>query len=112
MSGGTRLRAEPVALIAAGAVTPLGADLDAFWSGLVTGSDGISLIERFPVGDLRVRRGGEVKKPSVPGRASPGGCRAPGLLGAAAAGVLARAGPDAPPARPANLVGTAPGGGG
>src|SRR5438876_8313962 len=27
--------------------TPLGADLDAFWSGLVTGSDGISAIERF-----------------------------------------------------------------
>ena len=43
-------------------VTPVGLDLDAFWSGLLTGSDGLSAIERFPVDDLRVGRGGEIKK--------------------------------------------------
>ena len=58
-SRATRRRAEPVTIVAAGAVTPLGADLDGFWSGLVTGTDGISMIERFPVDDLRVGRGGE-----------------------------------------------------
>src|SRR5207253_725454 len=58
----TRQRAEPVSLVAAGVVTPFGADLDAFWSGLITGSDSISMIERFPVDDLRVGRGGEIKK--------------------------------------------------
>jgi len=62
MLGVTRLRAEPVSLVAAGAVTPFGGDVDAFWSGLVTGGDAISMIERFPVDDLRVGRGGEIKK--------------------------------------------------
>src|SRR5206468_432412 len=84
MPGATRLRAEPVSLVAAGAVTPFGADLDAFWSGLVTGSDGISAIERFPVDDLRVGRGGEIKKlRPLPG-ARRVGCRASQLLLAAA----------------------------
>jgi 3-oxoacyl-[acyl-carrier-protein] synthase II len=43
-------------------VTAIGQDLDGFWAGLVTGVSGISEIEGFPVGDLRVTRGGEVKK--------------------------------------------------
>ena len=106
----TRRRAEPVTIVAAGAVTPLGADLDGFWSGLVTGTDGISMIERFPVDDLRVGRGGEIKKlkPMPPvGRA---GCRATQLLLAAAQDLLARAPLSAAPERVAVVVGTALGG--
>src|SRR2546426_1261515 len=110
MSGATRLRAEPVALVAAGAVTPFGADLDAFWSGLVTGSDGISMIERFPVDDLRVGRGGEIKKlrPLPPTRHT--GCRATQLLLSAAQDLLARADISAVPERVAVVLGTALGG--
>src|SRR5881296_1648999 len=110
MPGATRLRAEPVTLVAAGAVTPLGADLDAFWSGLVTGSDGISMIERFPVEDLRVGRGGEIKKlrPLPGGRRA--GCRATQLLLAAAEDLLARAVVSAEPERVAVVLGTALGG--
>src|SRR2546422_4171131 len=110
MPGATRLRAEPVTLVAAGAVTPLGADLDAFWSGLVTGSDGISAIERFPVADLRVGRGGEIKKlRPLPTPRQPG-CRATHLLLAAAEDLLARAEISAEPSRVAVVVGTALGG--
>src|SRR5262245_11684405 len=105
-----RLRAEPVSLIAAGAVTPFGADLDSFWSGLITGSDGISMIERFAVDDLRVGRGGEIKKL----RALPGtrreGCRATKLLFAAAEDLIARAPIAAEPERIAVVLGTALGG--
>jgi 3-oxoacyl-[acyl-carrier-protein] synthase II len=105
-----RQRAEPVSLVAAGAVTPFGADLDAFWSGLITGSDGISMIERFPVDDLRVGRGGEIKKL----RALPGarrvGCRASQLLFAAAEDLLARGPIVAEPERIAVVLGTALGG--
>ncbi len=54
--------AEPIAITGAGVVSPLGHGLDPFWTNLVTGVSGISEIERFPVADLRVRRGGEVKK--------------------------------------------------
>jgi 3-oxoacyl-(acyl-carrier-protein) synthase len=96
--------------VAAGVVTPIGADLDAFWSGLVTGSDGISVIERFPVADLKVSRGGEIKKPRVPDGALPDGCRASLLLAAAADDLLARAALDAEPARRAIVLGTALGG--
>lgn len=110
MSGAPRLRTEPVALVAAGAVTPIGADLDAFWSGLVTGSDGISTIERFPVDDLRVGRGGEIKKlrPWPAGRHA--GCRASRLVLAAAEDLLARTGISADAERVAVVLGTALGG--
>ena len=54
--------AERIVIEAGGVVTPIGQDLEAFWSALVTGVSGISQIERFPVGDLRVGRGGEIKK--------------------------------------------------
>ena len=95
--------------MAAGVVTPIGSDLDAFWSGLVTGTDGISRIERFAVDDLRVGRGGEIKELKVrPGRAP--GCRASQLLLAAADDLLARATLDAPAARVGVVVGTALGG--
>src|SRR5262249_49460507 len=110
MPGATRLRAEPVSLVAAGAVTPFGADVDAFWSGLVTGSDGISTIERFAIDDLRVGRGGEIKKlRALPG-ARRGRCRASQLLPAAAEDLLARAAPTPGPARIAVVLGTALGG--
>src|SRR5256712_1295451 len=110
MPGAWHLRAEPVTLVAAGAVTPLGADLDAFWSGLVTGSDGISMIERFHVEDLRVGRGGEIKKlrPVPQGRRA--GCRATQILLAAAEDLLARAVVSAAPERVAVVLGTALGG--
>ena len=97
---------EPVAVVTAGVVTPIGADLDAFWSGLVTGSDGIAPIERFRVDDLRVGRGGEIKKL----RGDGGGCRASQLLAAAADDLLARTALAADPARLAVVVGTALGG--
>jgi len=91
-------------------VTPFGADLDAFWSGLVTGSDGISAIERFPVDDLRVGRGGEIKKlRPLPG-ARRVGCRASQLLLAAAEDLLARSAVSAEPERIAVVLGTALGG--
>jgi 3-oxoacyl-(acyl-carrier-protein) synthase len=110
MPGATRLRAEPVSLVAAGAVTPFGGDVDAFWSGLVTGGDGISTIERFPVDDLRVGRGGEIKKL----RPLPGArrvrCRATQLLLAAAEDLLARSSIAAEPERIAVVLGTALGG--
>src|SRR6266540_2134013 len=77
---------EPVAIVGAGVVTPIGRDLDAFWSALLTGVSGISVIERFPVADLRVGRGGEIKKlPALPaGRPLRSDCRATRLLVAAA----------------------------
>jgi 3-oxoacyl-(acyl-carrier-protein) synthase len=56
------LRVSPVAITGAGVMTAIGQDLDAFWAGLVTGVSGISEIEGFPVEDLRVTRGGEIKK--------------------------------------------------
>jgi len=110
MPGVTRLRAEPVSLVAAGAVTPFGADVDAFWSGLVTGSDGISTIERFPVDDLRVGRGGEIKKLRPLPSARRVRCRATQLLLAAAEDLLARSAISAEPERIAVVLGTALGG--
>ncbi len=90
-------------------VTPIGADLDAFWSGLVTGSDGISRIERFPVDDLRVGRGGEIKKLKARrGRAIE--CRASQLLLAAVDDLLGRVALNAPAERVGVVVGTALGG--
>ncbi len=88
-SGVWPLVRDPVAILAAGVITPLGADLDAFWTALVTGADGISSIDRFPVGDLRVQRGGEIKK-LAGAESRPRGGRATQLLQAAAADLCAR----------------------
>jgi 3-oxoacyl-[acyl-carrier-protein] synthase II len=104
------LRAKPVAVVAAGVVTPIGADLDTFWSALLTGVDGTSTIERFPVSDLRVRRGGEIKKLSAPTVGRVPTCRASQLLIAAAEDLRARASLGCDPARLAIVVGTALGG--
>src|SRR5262249_35108273 len=66
-------RVPAVAITGAGVITAVGQDLDAFWAGLVTGVSGITEIEGFPVSDLRVTRGGEVKKPRRDIPASPSG---------------------------------------
>jgi 3-oxoacyl-[acyl-carrier-protein] synthase II len=104
---------ERIAVAAAGVVTPIGQDLDTFWAALLTGTDGISAIERFPVGDLRVGRGGEIKKLTRPvdWRRVPD-CRATRLLVSAADDLCAQAGgrPDVDPERLAVVVGTALGG--
>jgi 3-oxoacyl-[acyl-carrier-protein] synthase II len=105
-------------------VTPIGADLDAFWSALLAGADGVSAIERFPVDDLRVRRGGEIKKLPAPSRRIAAAGRAAELLACAAEDLAGRAGPGGArragggalaafgvaPGRVAVVVGTALGG--
>jgi 3-oxoacyl-[acyl-carrier-protein] synthase II len=105
---------ERVTVVAAGAVTPIGPDLEAFWSALVTGVSGISPIERVPVADLRVQRGGEVKKMGriKDWRGVPD-CRATRLLVAAADDLCAQSGFRPLPLDPARVgvvVGTALGG--
>lgn len=107
-------RSERVVIVGAGVVTPIGEGVEAFWLSLVTGTTGISPIERFPVGDLRVGRGGEIKKISrithwgrVPD------CRATRLLVAAADELCGEAGSRPLPADPdrvAVVLGTALGG--
>src|ERR1700687_2083032 len=84
---------ERIAIVAAGVVTPIGQDLDTFWSGLLTGVDGTSAVERFPVGDLRGGGGGEIKKLPRPvdGRRVPD-CRATRLLVSAADDLCVQAG--------------------
>jgi 3-oxoacyl-(acyl-carrier-protein) synthase len=81
VTGGWTPRVAPVAITGAGVVTAIGQDLDGFWAGLVTGASGITEIEGFPVGDLRVTRGGEIKKllRDLPGALS-GGHGAPRRL--------------------------------
>jgi 3-oxoacyl-[acyl-carrier-protein] synthase II len=88
--------------------TPIGLDLDAFWSGLLAGVDGLSAIERFTTADLRVGRGGEIKK--LPPVARGVRARAAALLVAAAADLGGRARLDAAPERIAVIAGTALGG--
>src|SRR5262245_23230566 len=109
MPGAFPLRPEPVAILAAGVVTPIGGDLDAFWTGLLTGANGISTIERFPVSDLRVQRGGEIKK-LASGDEDGRRCRASRLLCAAADDLCARSSLAGERARIGVVVGTALGG--
>jgi 3-oxoacyl-(acyl-carrier-protein) synthase len=94
--------------VGAGVVTPIGGDLDSFWSGLLTGVDGITTIERFRVDDLKVPRGGEIKK--LPDQTAAIACRASRLLATAADDLLARAPIDVDPARVGLVLGTALGG--
>ena len=104
--------AERIVIEAGGVVTPIGQDLEAFWSALVTGASGISQIERFPVGDLRVGRGGEIKKLSrIKAWGRVPDCRATRLLVSAAGELAAQGGiRSVAPARLAVVVGTALGG--
>src|SRR5437667_6262788 len=108
-------RLERIAILAGGVCTPIGQDVDAFWSALLTGADGISRIERFPVDDLRVGNGGEIKKltRAIEWSRVPD-CRASRLLVSAADDLLSQAGARPLPAAPERLavvVGTALGGG-
>ncbi|HXJ82618.1 MAG TPA: beta-ketoacyl-[acyl-carrier-protein] synthase family protein [Candidatus Methylomirabilis sp.] len=112
---GARARTGPrIAITAAGVVTPIGQDVDAFWSSLMTGASGISQIERFPVDDLRVGRGGEIKKLTRLKSWDRGPhSRASRLLIAAADELVVRSGLrplPLEPARVAVVVGTALGG--
>jgi 3-oxoacyl-[acyl-carrier-protein] synthase II len=88
--------------------TPIGLDLDTFWSGLLAGHDGLSAIERFPVADLRVGRGGEIKK--LPPVAAGIRSRAVALLVSAATDLTSRVALAAAPERIAIVLGTALGG--
>src|SRR5688572_988007 len=108
MSGVAGLRPDTVVVMAAGVATPIGLDLDTFWSGLLAGHDGLSTIERFPVADLRVGRGGEIKK--LPPVAAGVRSRAVALLVSAAADLTSRVALDAAPERIAIVLGTALGG--
>ena len=107
-------RLERIAILAGGVCTPIGQDVDAFWSALLTGADGISRIERFPVDDLRVGNGGEIKKltRAIEWSRVPD-CRASRLLVSAADDLLSQAGARPLPVAPERLavvVGTALGG--
>jgi len=95
-------------VLAAGVVTPIGLDLDAFWSGLLGGGNALTAIERFRTDDLRVGRGGEIKK--LPAVANGIRSRAAALLVAAAADLKSRARLGAAPERIAVVTGTALGG--
>jgi 3-oxoacyl-[acyl-carrier-protein] synthase II len=108
--GSPPLRREPIALLAAGVIAPTGTGLDAFWAGLATGADGITGIERFAVDDLRVGRGGEIKKFAFAHRRHPRGGRAAELLLAAADDLRGRVALDVAPERLGVVVGTALGG--
>ena len=105
---------ERIAVAAAGVVTPIGQDVEAFWSALLTSTSGISAIERFAVSDLRVGRGGEIKKLSrVKDWRRVPDCRATRLLVSAADDLLAQSGArplHVAPDRLAVVVGTALGG--
>jgi len=100
----------PVAVVAAGVATPIGIDLETFWSGLITGVDGTSRIERFEVGDLRVGRGGEIKKLASLAQAPRQACRATSMLLAAADDLRSHVALTADAARIAIVLGTALGG--
>ncbi len=105
---------ERIAIVAAGVVTPIGQGLESFWSALLTGASGITPIERFPVDDLRVGRGGEIKKLSrMESWARVPDCRATRLLISAADELIAQSGGSplaADAQRVAVVVGTALGG--
>ena len=105
---------EPIAIQAAGVVTPIGQDVEAFWSSLATGASGISSIERFPVDDLRVGQGGEIKKLTrITSWARVPDCRATRFLVSAADELVTRSGfrpLPLPVGRVAVVVGTALGG--
>jgi len=99
---------DPVVVLGAGVITPLGHGLDGFWTGLVAGADSISTIERVRVEDLKVRRGAEIKK--LPDELASMPCRASALLLAAADDLVGRVAISAPPGRVGVVLGTALGG--
>lgn len=108
-------RNERIAITGIGVVSPIGQGVEAYWSSLQAGVCGISPITRFPVDDLRVGRGGEIKAliGALPEAASLPACRASQFLihAAAEATCMARL-HERPPARRclATVVGSALGG--
>jgi len=103
------LRGNSVTVLAAGVLVSVGSDIESFWSALLAGVDGITPIERFPVHDLRVGRGGEIKKLPLAAERLPDG-RASQLLVCAAEDLRRRAALDCDRTRLAVVVGTALGG--
>jgi 3-oxoacyl-[acyl-carrier-protein] synthase II len=51
-----------IAITGMGVISPIGQGVEAYWSSLIRGVSGITSIERFPTYDMRVGRGGEIKK--------------------------------------------------
>lgn len=85
---------DPIAITGMGVVSPVGHGVAAFWSGLIDGISGVSSIERFDTSDMRVGRGGEIKRlPVLASHASPlPACRASQFLIYAAAEAMQQAG--------------------
>ena len=108
-------RNDRIAITGIGVVSPIGQGVAAYWSSLRDGVSGITPITRFPVDDLRVGRGGEIKAllGTVPDTAALPACRASQFLihAAAEATRMARL-HELPPARRclATVVGSALGG--
>jgi 3-oxoacyl-[acyl-carrier-protein] synthase II len=104
-----------IAITGMGVVSPIGPGVEAYWAGLLGGVSGITSIEHFPTHDMRVGRGGEVKKlvGSLSGGHPLPACRASQfLLYAADEAVRMARLPDVPAAsqRLAVVVGSALGG--
>lgn len=53
--------ADRIAITGMGVVSPIGQGLETYWSNLLNGRCGISLIERFSTQGMRVTSGGEIK---------------------------------------------------
>lgn len=117
MTSGTHKRcdADPIAITGMGVVSPIGQGIAAYWSGLIDGVSGITPIEHFPIHDMRVGNGGEIKQLITPPTAGPPlpACRASQFLITAAHEAIQMAHlHDAPPPaqRLAVVVGSALGG--
>jgi 3-oxoacyl-[acyl-carrier-protein] synthase II len=94
-----------------GVVSPVGYGVTAFWSSLIGGLSGISAIERFDTSDMRVGRGGEIKRlASLPPETPPlPTCRASQFLIHAAVEAMRQAGLE-PGASLGVVIGSALGG--
>jgi 3-oxoacyl-[acyl-carrier-protein] synthase II len=53
--------ADRITITGMGVISPIGQDVEAYWSSLVNGRCGISAIERFSTEGMRVSSGGEIK---------------------------------------------------
>lgn len=53
--------ADSIAITGMGVVSPIGQDVETYWSSLINGTCGISAIERFSTEGMRVKSGGEIK---------------------------------------------------
>jgi len=83
--------ADRIAITGMGVVSPIGQDVETYWSGLVNGRCGISSIERFSTEGMRVNSGGEIKTlrdPTTTAASSLPKCRASQFLILAASEAL------------------------